>query len=96
LKWIAEKVVYQFIDKGIIDGILHGVARGAEMTGFGAKNFDTYIVNGAGDSFAAGIGGFSGWFKAIQSGRVQQYLVIGIIAVLMLAGLFVWTLFFPG
>jgi NADH-quinone oxidoreductase subunit L len=95
-KWIAEKVVYQFIDKGIIDGILHSVARGAEATGFFAKYFDTYIVNGASDSFVTGIGGFSGWFKVVQTGRVQQYLVIGIIAVLMLAGLFVWTLFFPG
>jgi NADH-quinone oxidoreductase subunit L len=93
LQWVAEKVVYQLFDKQIIDGFLHFVARAFEWLAFRNKDFDTYVVNGFGDSVAEGIGKTGDSFKYVQSGRIQQYLAVAIAGVLMLIGVFVWALF---
>ncbi len=92
-QWVAERVVYLLIDKGIIDGILHFVARAVEWLAFRNKDFDTYIVNGSADELVEGIGNISDSFKYVQSGRVQQYLTVAVAGMLLLAGVFVWTLF---
>lgn len=92
-KWVAEKVVYLLFDKQIIDGFLHFVARAFEWLAFRNKDFDTYVVNGFGDSVAEGIGKTGDSFKYVQSGRVQQYLAVAVAGVLMLVGVFVWALF---
>ena len=91
--WVAEKVIYLFIDKGIIDGVLHTVARATEWVAFRNKDFDTYIVNGGSDQFVGSIGSLGDAFKYVQSGRVQQYLIVGVFGVLMLAGVFAVFLF---
>ena len=92
-QWFSEKIAYLLIDRGIIDGFLHFVARSAEWLAFRNKDFDTYVVNGAGDELATGIGELSESFRYVQSGRIQQYLAIAVAGLLMLAGVFVWTLF---
>jgi NADH-quinone oxidoreductase subunit L len=91
--WLSDAVVYRAIDRGLIDGFLHFVARGTEWLAFRNKDFDTVIVNGAGDELADGIGNLSEQFKHVQSGRVQQYLAVAAAGLLMLAGVFVWTFF---
>lgn len=91
--WFSEKIVYLLIDKGIIDGFLHFVAGSVEWLAFRNKDFDTHVVNGAGDNLAEGIGNLGDSFKYVQSGRIQQYLAVAIAGVLMLAGVFVWALF---
>ena len=93
-KWFAEKVVYLLIDKRIIDGFLHTVARVSEWVAFRNKDFDTYVVNGFGDAVPNGIGNLGDAFKYVQSGRIQQYLAVGLAGVLMLAAVFVYFLFF--
>ncbi len=92
-QWFAERVAYLLIDRGIIDGFLHFVARSTEWLAFRNKDFDTYIVNSAGDGVAEGLGNLGDSFKYVQSGRVQQYLTVAIAGVLLLAGVFVWALF---
>jgi NADH-quinone oxidoreductase subunit L len=92
-RWFAEKIVYLLLDRGVIDGFLHFVARTFEWLAFRNKDFDTYIVNGAGDGVAEGIGSLGDSFKYVQSGRVQQYLAVVAVGVLMLAGVFAWALF---
>ncbi|MBN1430980.1 MAG: NADH-quinone oxidoreductase subunit L [Anaerolineae bacterium] len=92
-KWVSEQIVYLLLDKQIIDGFLHFVARFFEWLAFRNKDFDTYVVNGLGDSVAEGIGKTSDSFKYVQSGRIQQYMAIAIAGVLMLVGVFVWALF---
>ncbi|MBN1310054.1 MAG: NADH-quinone oxidoreductase subunit L [Anaerolineae bacterium] len=92
-QWVAEQVVYLLLDKRVIDGFLHFVARAAEWLAFRNKDFDTYVVNGFGDSVAEGIGRTGDSFKYVQSGRVQQYLAVAVTGVLVLVGVFVWALF---
>jgi NADH-quinone oxidoreductase subunit L len=92
-RWLAETFAYQWVDLGLIDGTLHGIARTVEWLSFRNKDFDTYIVNAAGDSVAGGIGSFGRSFRRLQSGRVQQYLAIVSGGVVLLALLFVWLVF---
>jgi NADH-quinone oxidoreductase subunit L len=92
-QWFAQNVAYLLIDRGIIDGVLHFIARSTQWLALRNKDFDTYVVNGGPDELVSGIGELSDSFKYVQSGRVQQYLTVAVVGVLMLAGVFVWTLF---
>ncbi len=77
---LAEAVVYQAIDKGIIDGILHGIARAALWVAEGYRAFDRGVVHRAGDEIAESIKGFGRSFRTIQTGRVQEYLLLSLVA----------------
>ena len=80
LYWIAETFVYRGLDRRVIDGTLHGVAGLAgRLGGFLRNKIDLPIVNGSGDLVGEGIktAGFEG--RVIQTGRVQAYLIVGII-----------------
>jgi NADH-quinone oxidoreductase subunit L len=84
--WIAEQFSYLILDRGIIDGILHVAARLSIVIGDFLRNFiDTPLVNGFGDLVGSIPKWFGGWFRKIQTGRIQQYMVI---AVLIFIGLF--------
>ncbi len=92
-QWLAARI-YEVVDRGIIDGILHGVAFGTQWFAFRNKDFDTYVVNGAGDETARSVGRLGQAFRYVQSGRVQQYLTVAVLGILALAGVFVWSIFF--
>ncbi len=92
-QWLAARI-YTVIDRGIIDGFLHFVARGTEWFGFRTKDFDTYVINQAGDEFAGGFGKAGDRFKYVQSGRVQQYLVVAVTGLLLITAVFVYSIFF--
>ncbi len=79
--WFAETFAYRWIDRGLIDGILHAVARLALRIGSAFRNyFDKPVVNGIiGDGTASLVKGFGRQLRAVQTGRVQQYLIAGLI-----------------
>jgi len=79
--WFAEKVVYQFMDKGVIDGILHLFGPTTQGVGSGIRNyFDLPVINRFfGDGSADVTYWFGGKLRAVQTGRIQQYLVLALI-----------------
>ena len=86
-QWLAETVVYQWIDLKIIDGILHAIARfGGWLGGIARNVIDLPIINGAGDRAAGTTRGIGAGLRTLQIGRVQIYLVVAL-AFLVLAGL---------
>lgn len=87
--WFSEKFVYLFLDRGIIDGILHLVARFSLWLGsFFRNRIDKPIINRFGDFVGFSTNDFGHWFRQIQTGRVQQYmLVAGLVAFI---GLFIY------
>lgn len=90
--WFAEKVVYQFLDLKIIDGILHGLAAiGVWLGNLLRYKFDVPIVNGAGDGLAKTTRGTGGLLHRQQTGKVQQYLAIAI-GITVVAGLIILLL----
>ena len=88
-QWLALQV-NRTLDEGIIDGILHTIARVATWIGDFLKLLNSWLIDGVGDGIPEAIAWFGGWFRRIQTGRVQQYLlavaaaaiIIGIILVL--------------
>ncbi len=78
--WISETLSYEWIDRGLIDGILHTFSRGAYALGGIFRNYiDVPIVNGFGDFVGEGVKRLGRAFRVIQTGRVQQYMVIALV-----------------
>ena len=90
--WLADNFTNQILDRGIIDGILHFIARVASNVGTIFRNyFDKPIVNGFGDFVGEGIKKAGRGLKIIQTGRVQQYLLMALVLAFGAMFYFVFT-----
>ncbi len=93
--WLAEVFTYRIVDKLILDGIIEGIGKGALAFGRAVRNyFDAPVVNGAGDGLSKGVRRSGEGLRAVQTGRVQQYMILTV-ALVVLAGL-LFVLVFPG
>jgi NADH-quinone oxidoreductase subunit L len=82
--WLAEIFSSIWIDRKIIDGIVEGIGKAALWIGKGFRNLiDIPLVNGAGDGLANGTRGMGAALKPVQTGRVQQYMVVTLGAVIL-------------
>jgi len=78
--WISETLSYKWIDRGLIDGILHGIARVTFRTGSIFRDYiDVPIINGFGDAVGEGVKKFGHKIRYIQTGRIQQYMVFALV-----------------
>jgi NADH-quinone oxidoreductase subunit L len=90
--WLADNFTNQILDRGIIDGILHFIARVASNVGHIFRNyFDKPVVNGFGDFVGEGIKKIGRSIKIIQTGRVQQYLLMALVLAFGAMFYFVFT-----
>jgi NADH-quinone oxidoreductase subunit L len=87
-QWFAREVAYQFLDKGVIDGFLHLIARVATWIGDLIKMLNLWLIDGVGDGVPELVQRFGGWFRRIQTGLVQQYMLILAIVVLIIGIIF--------
>jgi len=80
--WLADTFTNQWLDRGLIDGFLHSVARiSSSMGGLLRNYFDKPVVNGIGDFFGEGTKWLGRNLKVIQTGRIQQYMLMAIILI---------------
>jgi NADH-quinone oxidoreductase subunit L len=78
--WFAETFVFQWMDRGFIDGILHGASRVSFSLGQIFRNWiDVPIVNGFGDFVGESVKKLGRGFRVVQTGRVQQYMLIALV-----------------
>jgi len=79
--WFAEIFVYQWMDKGLIDGILHIFGPATQGLGSVIRNyFDVPVINRFfGDGSADVTYGVGARLRAIQTGRIQQYLMFALV-----------------
>jgi NADH-quinone oxidoreductase subunit L len=79
--WLAETFVYKWMDKGVIDGILHIFGPITQGLGSIIRNyFDLPVINRFfGDGSADVTYWFGGKLRAVQTGRVQQYLMFALV-----------------
>ncbi|HYO88176.1 MAG TPA: proton-conducting transporter membrane subunit, partial [Candidatus Limnocylindrales bacterium] len=89
VQWISANVVYVFIDKGIIDGFLHLTARVFTFAGDVIKVLNKWLIDGVGDGIPEVIARFGVWFRFSQTGRVQQYMLFALVAMMLIMLLFV-------
>ena len=80
--WFAETFVYAWVDRKVIDGVLHGVGRASlGIGGWLRRKIDLPVVNGFGDLVGETTKAAGRAFRVIQSGRVQAYLAAGLLFV---------------
>jgi NADH-quinone oxidoreductase subunit L len=77
--WLAEQFSYQFIDRKIIDGVLHWFAGTSLQIGSFLRNYiDLPVVNRSGDAVGEGVKLAGREFRIVQTGKVQAYLLVGV------------------
>ena len=78
--WISRTFTYLWLDKKIIDGFLHLIARVTFGIGGFLRNYiDKPIVNGFGDFVGESVKRLGRSSRYIQTGRVQQYMVMALV-----------------
>jgi len=87
-QWFAKNVAYEFIDKGIIDGFLHLLARVFTWIGDFLKTMNMWLIDGVGDGIPELLGKFGVYFRRLQTGRVQTYMLLLAIAALLIGLIF--------
>ena len=95
--WVSETFTYMWMDRGVIDGFLHTLARVAFTLGGIFKNrFEMPIISDGADKIGVGFKIFGKNLRLIQSGRVQQYLSLVLVIVVLVGALFVVPTLFAG
>jgi NADH-quinone oxidoreductase subunit L len=93
--WFAENVVYKFMDQGLIDGILHVFGPITDRLGSVIRNyFDLPVINRFfGDGSAEVTYRAGDRLRAVQTGRIQQYLMLALVVFITIgAVLYFWLL----
>jgi NADH-quinone oxidoreductase subunit L len=91
--WLAETFTSLWMDRKVIDGILHWFAHISGIIGnFLRDAIDKPIVNGSGDVIGEGTKKLGGVFRTIQTGRVQQYMILALVSIAAFTALFYYLL----
>ena len=91
-RWISNIVTDRFLDRTVIDGVLHTIARIFVWMGDLMKVLNTWLIDGVGDGIPEGIAQSGGWIRKIQTGRVQQYLLFVITAAILVGAVVAVTM----
>jgi NADH-quinone oxidoreductase subunit L len=87
--WVAAVFTSLWVDQKIIDGILHWFARIVGVIGNFLRNFvDKPLINGFGDFVGESTKKVGVWFRVIQTGRVQQYMILALVSVVVFSAVF--------
>jgi NADH-quinone oxidoreductase subunit L len=93
--WFSRTFTYLWLDRRIIDGFLHFIARVTFSIGGIFRNYiDKPIVNGFGDFVGETVKRLGRTGRFIQTGRVQQYMVMAL--VIAVGTLFYYLFFISG
>ena len=91
--WVSQVFTYKWVDLGIIDGFLHLVARVAVFLGHTFRDrIELPVIGGAGDATGESVKWFGRNFRFIQTGRVQQYMILVLVNVVAFGVLFYFLL----
>ncbi|MCC6957448.1 MAG: NADH-quinone oxidoreductase subunit L [Anaerolineales bacterium] len=87
--WLAETFTSLWMDQKVIDGILHWFAYISGVIGNFLRNaIDKPIINGSGDMVSEGAKKAGGSLKTIQTGRVQQYMILALVSLAVFGAFF--------
>jgi len=94
--WISETLSYKWMDRVLIDGILHTFSRATYALGGIFRNYiDVPVINGFGDLVGEGVKKLGKAFRVIQTGRVQQYMVIALVLAFGTLFFYLYNLMIP-
>jgi NADH-quinone oxidoreductase subunit L len=90
-QWLSETVTYKFLDKTIIDGILHTIGRTAVIVGNFFKDIlEKRTIDDPPIYLAGGFHWVGRSFRVIQTGRVQNYLLIGMLIAVLFGAVYLY------
>ncbi len=89
-QWLGVQVI-AFLDKGLIDTFLHLIGRIFTWLGDLVKVLNMWLIDGVGDGIPIAIFNFGGWLRRMQSGRVQQYMLLALVAAVLIGIVLVLT-----
>jgi NADH-quinone oxidoreductase subunit L len=88
--WVAEKFTSVWMDKQVIDGIIHAVGAITPMFGGILRNgFDKPVISNGGDNLGAALNNIGNALRKVQTGRVQQYMIMTI-WIMLISGMVVY------
>ncbi|MBK9124497.1 MAG: NADH-quinone oxidoreductase subunit L [Chloroflexi bacterium] len=85
----VARAVSEFVDRGIIDGTLHTIGFVFRWIGDLLKMLNLWLIDGFGDGIPRLIGWTGLQVRRIQTGRVQQYLLLVAAAAVIIGLIFV-------
>jgi NADH-quinone oxidoreductase subunit L len=91
-KRVAAKVVYEWMDQRIIDGILHFVGRTTERIATYVRLFDVHVINGGVDWLKDRFLDGAREFRTIQAGKIQEYMWLSLLIGCAFAYLLIFVL----
>jgi NADH-quinone oxidoreductase subunit L len=93
--WLSRTFAYLWMDRKIIDGFIHLIGRiSVAIGGFFRNYIDVPIVNGFGDFVGEGTKRIGQALRVIQTGRVQQYMIAGLVTIAAFSVLIYYLLVF--
>ncbi len=91
--WFSEVFTSIWMDRKVIDGFLHAIAASVLALGNLFRNYiDKPIVNGFGDAVGESTKRMGRTFRVIQTGKVQQYMIMALVAVAAFSVFFYYLL----
>jgi len=92
--WFSEEFSYLFLDRTVIDGILHGVARlSLFLGGFFRNKIDKPVINEfIGDGTSNVVKASGSRLRKIQAGRIQYYMVASVAFLVIFALLYYYLI----
>jgi NADH-quinone oxidoreductase subunit L len=91
--WLAETFVSVWVDRRVIDGFLHWIARITSVIGTWLRTYiDKMIINGFGDLVGESVKKFGRSARVIQSGRIQQYMISALVTIAIFSAIFYYLL----
>lgn len=84
--WFADALIYRFMDQGVIDGLLHLFGPITDRLGAWIRNyFDLPVINRFfGDGTAEVTYRAGERLRVVQTGRIQQYLMLALVVFIAL------------
>jgi NADH-quinone oxidoreductase subunit L len=93
--WISATFTSLWMDRRVIDGFLHAVAHFSLSLGSFFRNYiDKPIINGFGDLVGEGVKKLGRTFRIVQTGRIQQYMILALVSVAFFSTLIYYLLVF--
>jgi NADH-quinone oxidoreductase subunit L len=88
-EWFGRRFTYEEVDQKTINEIIHNVGDIANNIGEATKRFNYVVIDGVGDGIPILLGRFGRWFRNIQTGRAQQYMLYVALALIAMGALLV-------
>lgn len=74
--YFSERVVYEIVDRGLIDGTLHIIARTVYAIGYGVLRFEQRVISDGVDWIKDQFLNTAREFRQLQTGKIQEYVLI--------------------